>query len=97
MNRTRRYNQLNRRFPSSNDGLGPKANAFFGTLGKFLRNQTLLLACAPQESLITLGTALGQIFPDNPCEFFPVCFRHGFSHRCMDVIRVKKNPAYGRH
>ena len=28
-------------------------------------NQTFLRGCTPQESLITLGTSLGQIFPDN--------------------------------
>ena len=28
-------------------------------------NQTILWGCAPQESLITLGTSQGQSFPEN--------------------------------
>ena len=32
-------------------------------------NQTVLRGCAPQDSIITLGTSLEQIFPDNPAAF----------------------------
>ena len=35
-------------------------------------NQTFPQGCAPRESLISLGTSLGQIFPDN-CGFSTVC------------------------
>ena len=37
--------------------------------------------CAPRESLITLGTSLGQIFPDNPFGLFTVCTIHR-QHMC---------------
>ena len=47
-------------------------------MGVPLGKQTFLWGCAPQESLITLGTSLGQIFPDNPLDF-PL-FIPGFSH-----------------
>ena len=36
-------------------------------------NQTFPRGCNPQDSLITLGTSLGQIFPDNPFGLFTVC------------------------
>ena len=36
-------------------------------------NQTIIWACTPQESLITLGTSLRQIFPDNPFGLSIVC------------------------
>ena len=36
-------------------------------------NQTFLWGCAPQESLITLGTSQGQIYPDNPFGLSTVC------------------------
>ena len=39
-------------------------------------NQTFLWRCVPQESLITLGTTLEQIFLDNPFGPFTVCTRH---------------------
>ena len=36
-------------------------------------NHTLPRGCAPQESLISLGTSLKQIFPDNSRGFSTVC------------------------
>ena len=39
-------------------------------------NQTFHWGCAPRESLISLGTSLGQIFPDNSCRFSTVCPRY---------------------
>ena len=38
-------------------------------LGGPLCNQTFLWGCAPQEILVSLGTALGQTFKDNPSDF----------------------------
>ena len=38
-----------------------------------LGNQTFPLGCAPQESLITRGTSLGQICLDNPFGLCIVC------------------------
>ena len=36
-------------------------------------HQTFPRGCTPRESLISLGTSLGQIFPDNSCGFSTVC------------------------
>ena len=42
-------------------------------MGGPLGNQVFPQGCAPQESLITLGTSLGQIFKDNPFGLFTIC------------------------
>ena len=42
---------------------------FSGALGGPSGNQTFLWSCAHQDSLKTLGTSLGQFFPDKPRDF----------------------------
>ena len=40
----------------------------------------VVMACAPRESLISLKTSLGQIFPDNSCGFSTVSQTSGFKN-----------------
>ena len=49
-------------------------------------NQTFHCGCAPQESLMTLKTPLGQIFLDNP-SYFPL-FVSNFIYGCVFFVLV---------
>ena len=58
-----------------------------GSLG----NQTFPWGCAPRESLITLGTSLGQILPDNHFGLSTVCTSPTF----LWTVTTKKHAKFG--
>ena len=57
-------------------------------------NQTFLQGSASQESLITLGTSQGQIFPDNPFGLSTVCTRP-LNNSARDSSVVCRPPDLG--
>ena len=70
----------------TNSGKAPGWSQKFPTGGP-LANQTVLWGCAPQDSLISLGTSLGKFFSDNPAAF-SLFFRHFYWRSSHTLLRV---------
>ena len=58
-------------------------------------NQTFPRVCAPRDSLISLRTSLGQIFPASSCGFSTVCPR--YKDELQDTIPAAGHPQGGDH